>query len=83
MNNRQQIWHRRAMLDRLRDVMAKIPIVELRLVLHAYEESGDHNHGQGSIPVGGACGSGDDCWVRRARAVIEAYEGAFPQSRGY
>ena len=47
----------------------------LRSALAAYEATGDHNHGNGPIHAGAACGSGGDCWVKRARvtlAVIEA-----------
>lgn len=46
----------------------------LRRLLHEYEGTGDHNHGSGAIRIGGPCGMGDDCWVRRARAVLAAIE---------
>jgi hypothetical protein len=49
----------------------------LREALAAYEATGDHDHsahGTRPIPPGGPCGLGDDCWVRRARAVLAAIE---------
>ena len=47
-------------------------IEEVQIQLAAYEAGGDHNHGRGSIPPGGPCGMGDECWVLTARAMIRA-----------
>lgn len=46
----------------------------LRRVLAKYEATGDHDHGRGQILPGGPCGHGNDCWVKRARASLEAIE---------
>lgn len=46
----------------------------LRRLLADYEATGDHDHGRGPIAPGGPCGMGDDCWVRRARAVLAAID---------
>lgn len=42
--------------------------------LREYELSGDHDHGWGPIKPGGECGPGKDCWVRRVRKAIAAFD---------
>lgn len=42
---------------------------QAELLLTAYEDTGDHNHGSGRIAPGVLC-PGGDCLVARARAVI-------------
>lgn len=50
-------------------------IERTQAALLEYERSGDHNHGPGPIPPGGACighvGAGD-CWVGKVRAELAA-----------
>jgi len=46
----------------------------LRSALAAYEATGDHNHGNGPLGAGAACGGGDDCWVMRARVTLSVID---------
>ncbi len=50
---------------------AQSAATDLRAALAAYEATGDHDHGRGPIAVGGPCGAGSDCNVRRTRELIE------------
>lgn len=48
-------------------------IERTQAALLEYERSGDHNHGPGPIPPGGACIGHDgvgDCWVARVRKEL-------------
>lgn len=45
----------------------------LRERLRSYEATGDHNHGNGPIPPGGAC-PGGDCLVAQARVLLGSEE---------
>lgn len=47
----------------------------LRAALAAYEATGDHDHGRGPLAPGAPCGTGDECWVSRARAALATIDG--------
>lgn len=60
-------------------LVAAVTGKDLRRVLRAYEETGDHNHGRMLIP--GAPCPGGDCWVLRARKLLALMEAEAPAYR--
>lgn len=59
-------------VTRARDAMRRAAM-HLRDALRSYEDTGDHNHGRGTIAPGGGC-VGGDCIVDRTRKALSYLE---------